>query len=302
MNIVRLSYPWVVALTIATAGLLANDALSVNGTPAVVTVDIRNRPIPNFQNGFVISFDPSLADVWLLDKSGNRVGSVRLTIPEAFVERVTWAAAAPDGHIAILASAATADGKFAPLIAWMDSSGRLDKIVRTNPFAAHRIVFADDGTLWAVGHLFNEQGTTDVPKHDVVWQFGSDGRLLRSFLPSDSFSKRWPSTPSWLTASAGKIAVFFESTKEWAEIDSSSGKLLGRWSVALPAGAVVGGIAITSSGTAIIKADSPDEKKVYQLGIYSFDRQSGKLVPLDLTKLGGAYYSLRSGRGQCCLA
>lgn len=287
----------VVLLTTVLVGLRAGDALSVSSSPLPISVDIRGRPIPTFQNGFVISFEPHTGDVWRFEQGGNRVGNVRLAIPDAFVERVTSAAAAPDGRVAILASAATSDGKLAPVIAWMDSAGNLAKIVRTTPFVAHRIAFAQDGTLWAVGHLFNEQGTADVPKHDVVWRFDADGRKMHSLLPSDSFSRRWPSNTSWLTTNAGRVAVYFESTKEWAEIDNSSGKLVGRWSVSLPPAAQVGGIALTSSGLAIIAADVPDEQNANKLGIYRLDRQSGRVTPIDFSELGGAYYSLLGADG-----
>jgi len=302
MNFLKFFPRCIVAVGIMSGSMFAGEALSLNGTPAATLVDIRDRPVPKVQNGFVVSFNPLIADVWLFDESGNRVNNVRLSIPNASLVRVTDAAASPDGRIAILSSAATAEGQLAPFIAWMDSSGRLDKVVRTTPFVAHRIVFAKDGTLWAVGHLYNDQHSTDVPKHDVVWQFGSDGRMLRSLLPSNSFSHPFPSATSWLTASANTIAVYFERTSELVEIDSTSGKLLGRWTVPVPARSAgeiagsVGGIALTSSGDVVMVISSEDEKRVARPGFFRFDRQSGTLIPLDTSKVA-AYTMLLGADG-----
>jgi len=276
---------FVVALVIS-ASSPAADSLWLSALPAPVQADVRERPVPTFQNGFIVSYNQTVGDVWLFDKNGARTNNVRLAIPDASVMRVNDAAAAPDGRIAILATAATADGKAAPFIAWLNAAGGVDKVMRTTPFVPSWISFTQDGTLWAVGHLYNEQHTKDVPPHDVLWRFSGDGNLLQTFLPSTSFSATWPSTQSRLTASGNTVAIYFEKTREWVEIDGSSGKVSGRWIVSVPPKGTVQAIALTSSSTAILDVGLEDQNKVFKSNFFRLDRPSGKLTALDASKLG----------------
>jgi len=193
-------------VSLAGIGAAVVVAFRLNGTAHAFSVDISDRPIPKFENGYVISFEPNLANVWLFDRSGERVKSISLTLPSPYVSvtRIVDAAVSPDGLLAISASATTSDGKVAHLIAWFDASGSLAKIVRTTPFAAHQIAFAGKGTLWAVGNLYSEQRTRDIPAHDVVWQFGADGTVLRTLLPDTSFNTRhYPALGALLRATKG---------------------------------------------------------------------------------------------------
>jgi hypothetical protein len=288
---------FVVSLGIAVGA--ASDALLLNGPPAPFMTDISNRPIPKFENGFVISFDPRPANVWLFDRQGNRVRELVLSVPSPYVSvvRISDAAASRDGRVAIAATATTDNGKAGTLIAWFDSSGNPQKIVRTAPFASHQVAFATDGTLWAVGNVYNEQRTSDVPVHDVVQHFDVDGRVLGTLLPNISFNTRgYPASGAFLRTANGKMAIYFVRTKEWVEI-ANSGELLGRWPVPIAAAARVTGIALTSSGTVLFTADFPDGKNEQEPAVYRFDKRSGKLVQLDASALGGEYPMLLGADG-----
>ena len=248
MNSVKRYVPLYFALSLSIVSGAASDALKLSGKPAPFLIDISDRPIPKLENGFVVSFHPDLRDVWLFDQHGNRVRDLLLSVPPPYVSviRIGGAAASKDGRVAIDATATTDDGKTAHLIAWFDSKGTLQKIVRTTPFASHQIAFDTDGRLWAVGNLYNEQGGRDIPPHDVVRQYDVDGLLLRTFLPNVSFhTRQYPAAGVLLRAADGKMAIYSEPTKEWVEI-TNSGELLGRWPVPVPASARVTGVALTS--------------------------------------------------------
>jgi hypothetical protein len=70
------------------------------------------------------------------------------------------------------------------------------------------------------------------------------------------------------------MAIYFSATKEWVEV-ASSGELLGRWSVPIPAGAFVDGIALTASGSVFLSASVPDAKKNPRPAVYEFGKQTG---------------------------
>lgn len=283
---------WVALLAFAAADLLAGDGETVLANSVVLSVDVGDRPVPKVNNGYVISRHPDLGNVWLIDRGGDRAVSVQVTIPEASVVRVNDAAAGPSGQVAVLATATTPDGKLAPFIAWYSASGQLERVVRTTPFAAAHILFSPSGTLWAVGNLYNEEYTTDVPRHDVLWEFDSNGVKKRSVLSSDLLGPRWRSGASWLAMNGNKIGVFCERAKLWFDIDAPSATVLGRHVVALPADAQVGAIALTASGDRLLEIGDPNVEGSAAYSLFRLDPVSGKLVRLEISVPKGTYVSL----------
>ncbi|HXJ41892.1 MAG TPA: hypothetical protein VNH18_21625 [Bryobacteraceae bacterium] len=98
---------------------------------------------------------------------------------------LTDLAAAPNGTYAVAASGNWAGS----LILWLDEKGAVKKTVRTAPFTAMALCFAADGTLWAAGREYQEDGLrNDAPGHNVLRQFDVNGTMLRSTLPVTSFA------------------------------------------------------------------------------------------------------------------
>jgi hypothetical protein len=73
----------------------------------------------------------------------------RIEIPGSREIHIPDTAASLDGRFAITAGMAT--GAF---IASLTASGAMAWIVKSTDFAAERIGFAPDGTLWTFGHAF----------------------------------------------------------------------------------------------------------------------------------------------------
>jgi hypothetical protein len=77
---------------------------------------------------------------------------------------------------------------------------------------------------------------------------------------------------------------------------TNAGELLGRWPIPIAAGVRVNGIALTSSGTVLFAADVTDGKEQHPV-VYRFDKNSGKLIQVDASALGGEYPMLLGADG-----
>ena len=206
-----------------------------------------HKPMPKWENGFVLAFEMDSPEVFAWNREGQLATRATIRIADSLVVRVWAIAAMESGVLAVAGSAATAD-RGATFIAWLDASGVINRVVRTTPFAARNLSFAKDGTLWAFGRVVDRNSRTEPP-HDVLRQYDSEGRLLRSLLPRQSFvDRQHPSSLSFMTSSGGRVGIYSLIANEWIEV-SLLGEILGRWKgVNLASGSKLGGAAILPSG------------------------------------------------------
>lgn len=215
----------------------------------VLSWDFSGQPIPRYKSGFLVAYDSDHATMRAFDKTGALVAVAKLTLPEATTVMIRDVAVAPNGDFVAAVSAQNVSGALSSAIAWVDGRGRLVRAVRTSPFAAARIVFAGDGTLWAVGRVHDEE-FRPVPNHDLVRVYDSQGRLIRSLLPSGTFatSQQHPAGEAFLVGGNDRVGLYSAAASEWVEI-SLSGEILGRWrTAAIPQGTSLMGVGLTSSG------------------------------------------------------
>ncbi len=131
--------------------------------------------------------------------------------------RVKPITAASNGAVAVSASAMDDHGNVSPVIFWINSEGSINRIVRTAPFAASRIVFASDGSLWAAGRVYTIAGSKIVAaaQYDVLRRYNSQG----------NFSKQ-PSLTHRLTTFLQTRRLGLSSPA--AQIESASSRLMER--------------------------------------------------------------------------
>jgi hypothetical protein len=184
--------------------------------------------------------------------------------------------------------AATANGAGSvSTIVWIDPAGKIRSVVRTSPFAAFHVAFANDGTLWAVGRISNAS-FEDEPNHDILRQYDAEGRVLRTMLPSGGFSSdgKHPAYRSFLATSNDRIGLYCATANEWVEL-SLTGDVIGRWKTTggPPIGALTGA-AVTASGAVYVSAQRliPSGKPpdaAARTEIYRLDKQSGSFLAVD---------------------
>ena len=247
-----------------------------------------NGPIPRFENGLVLSFDRELQTVWAFNRDGRSVATVKITLPETERFSIKEAAVAPDGKLAVTGTAHGRDGKTTATIVWADRTGAVAKVVRTSPFTAFHIAFAGDGTLWAVGRVHDERLESQAG-HDVMRQYGQDGRLRKTVLPDNTFppaaSKRHPCYESFLVAGGDRIGLYCATANEWVEL-SAAGEILGRFKAPVPANEAITGAALSPAGDLWISVQSKASglnPHSQSTGIMRFDRKAREFKPAGIS-------------------
>lgn len=282
---------------VLTLTLLAGCAMAISAPlvkqEATVAIprDFTGQRLPRFKNGLVLVYDFNLAKVWAYDRTGKTLLSLSLSVPNTVRMHITDIAAAPDGTVAVSASAFDGDGNGAPVIFWISPAGAVTRIVRLAPFSASRVVFANDGSLWAAGRIYRQEGVRfeTAPEYDVLRHYDSQGRLLGSVVPNTTFASapQNPALYSFLIGGQNRIGFLSLDAKEYVEV-SLSGKMLGDWKIhtSLPfhVGDVMGA-ALTASGSVFLSLPPhPDLNTPYQgPPLYKLDKASGALQPADLS-------------------
>jgi len=258
-----------------------------------INYDFGNKPVPKWEHGFLLmrQYDEYPATVLAFDRNGRTVRQANISFPDAVRVILRSAAAAPNGNIAVSGGAWTADGAFASFIAWINAASLVERVVRTEPFAAFRICFDDTGTLWAVGreHTADFRGE---PQHNILRHYSSDGQLLESLLSRGSitsYNHMHPAEDAYLTASGDRVGLYSVPAREWIEI-SLSGAVLGRWNgLETTSDSRIVSAGLTSDGLAYVNV--LPRNTASQAGtrpqLFLLDKSSGTWKPIDGTSLLG---------------
>lgn len=208
-------------------------------------------PVPRYSGGRILAINPDMASFTLWSGNGEPGPSVTLA-PADFgasgVRIVALAAASAGGRLAASVSFTAKEGASASGIVWMGPDGRVERVVRTSPFAARAVEFDQTGHLWAAGRVhdaaFEEE--RDFP---VLRRYDAEGKLVLSALPKSSFASLPRSVLGEvrLAASGDHAGLLAVDGQEYVEV-GPDGSVVSRRRVALPAGALVTGFALTAGG------------------------------------------------------
>lgn len=277
-------------LTYAAYTAAGADRLPKPIEEAVVGASFADKPVPKWENGFLVGYDNDQVPptVSVFDRAGHRVNEVAVTIPEADRVLLRDAVEAPNGVLAVAGSAIKQQGAAgAAFIAWIAPSGKTLRIIRTSPFAAIRLCFGPDGTLWAAGREFTADFLGEPP-HDVLRHYDSEGLFLKSLLPRDSFGStggRHPTELAFLVASPDRVGFYTTRGREWIEI-SPSGALLGRWKgFEAPPPIKIRGVGLTPAGSVYISTDGNASRMTEY---YQLDKKTGVWNQIDGANVVGS--------------
>lgn len=251
---------------------------------STVTIDRNNanKPIPRFVNGFTVFYDRDAQTITSYDRSGKLNTQAALKLPD--VARITIIDVTADsaGRLVVAGSASDSSGQYgASVLIWLKPDGGVEKVVRPDAFAVRRVLFTPGGILLALGGV-RDVNLRETSSHDMVREYGPDGRLLRTLAPWTTFSDsgRHPSADGFLAANQEMFGIYSRATETYAEY-SSSGSLLGKWTIALPAETDITGVGLTRSGFFYLGGFA---SRTGAPVAYKLDRATGGLSPVDVPK------------------
>ena len=208
---------------------------------------------------------------------------VPLHIPGAQRVIVHDVAASPDGSLAVSVTAVDEEGALVAMLALLESSGELTRVIKTSPFSATSIAFTGDGNLWAVG-VEKDSSFQEVANYSVLRKYTPEGEQVGDFLPRSGFpqSQRAAALYSVLAGSRDKVAFLSAETGE-VNVVSADGLLLHRGLVVIPEGLRLVTGALTQSGRFFVaaKRSGVDEP---MLPVYEVDFDKGVLVSVDVSQ------------------
>jgi hypothetical protein len=250
--------------------------------------DLTQQPVARYQAGSVFSRDSSLTKIWIDDAIRTKtILEQHLSLPDTFRVLISDVAVSYDGTIAASASATNREGQSVAVIAWLRPDGTLLRVVPTTPFGARKISFTADGSLWAGGMVKSDETLRDeAPVHDVLRRYDSEGLLVATFLPRESFLSEWPHPARYalLVTSRDRVAFVSDSAKKWAVL-AADGTLLGQGTLESPENfqTMVG--AITDSGRLFLsgqwRGNPPAGGSYPPIPLFEVNQTNGKLEQVD---------------------
>ena len=276
----------ILSAALCTAGLpLNSDQLVPHGRiENLPHRDLEYAPMPRFQAGHVFSRDSSMSSIWIDPVSGNGGEPVdhAIKLPDSIRLSVNDIAVSYDGSVAVCLGAMDRAGRLVSVIAWIGPDGSPTRVVRTSPFSPTGIGFTSDGSLWAAG--IEKVNRSDAhPSHDVVQQYDSEGRLVRSLLSRAEFSdNHWhPAYESFLVTSRHYVAFVSESAGTWTLI-SIAGVVVSQGAIGVSQEFRVVSAAVTDSGRLFVSGRRPDDKYLtyFEVGNETVQIDTDEFLPL----------------------
>lgn len=245
---------------------------------SIITIqrDNSNKPLPKFSNGWTLFYEHNPPKVIAYDSDG------RLKFESSFAMKgvkqlmIVDLAASVSGKVVICASVTSdSDEQRAAVLIWVNPSGTVEKVVRTSPFGASRVVFGPGDQVWALGLVRGTDGKSDQP-HDVLRMYDQSGVLIKTALPRQGFAKN-PVSGAIMITTNDRFGILSSPNQQYVEFDWS-GKELGRWRFEFPANhrPDIIGAGLTSTGELVVANTGIAGKESVS---YRFDRSNGQLIP-----------------------
>ena len=196
------------------------------------------KPIPVFDNGYLITQESVAPIITLFDRNGTSGPRLTLSLPDDSTIHPTSYAVTAKGEPLISGFAGVSY-----FIAKGDpQTGKLSDPIRTDQFMSTQICEDGEGNIWSIGNQRDPKERT----YDQLRQYSFDKGMLRSLLSTKELSVSPRSRSTYLRCAGKTIGVYSGSSAEWFVVEASSGDLK-RYKVDLPS---LGGLKF--SGFALI--------------------------------------------------
>lgn len=284
----RLFIQTIAAIPIA----LQKAAWAESPTEALLSIDLGGRPFPAFQNGFLSAIDSDGLTVRVVDRTGNLVTSCQVAVPGASISRVYEAAISPQKTIIMATAATDSDGRYASLLIFADFEGKLIRMVRTNPFAAGKLVSLADGRLVCIGREHDEQ-FNDVESHSIMRVYSSGGVLISKGINVNLLRPNWKDSHplNWMpTAGTDRIGLLDKDTLRYVEFDLNGRIIRPLASLGIDPPVRVSGIALLSDGSRLVsvahgQATGTTYRYGFSFGVYKLQGPGDRIVKRAVTEI-----------------
>lgn len=266
------------------------DGLPAPNKHVLVARDFLHLPAPKWQNGFFLSRELLAPTFFVFDVQGRKVHEGQISIPGVGRIKLTDAAIARDGRMAVSGGAMSREGAPAAFLAWLDPFARVERVVRTSPFIAYRICFTEDGALWALGRVLPPPGEREQ-LHHILRHYSSQGRLEHALAPTDGMAPsdgKHPAVGGFVVASGNRVGVYSATAHEWLEIGADRVTISGRWPGIVGNLLTITGVGYMPSGNVYVSAQHWDDNKAKKrTGFYRLNRDASTWVRMNATSAIG---------------
>ncbi len=240
---------------------------------------------------------PDQPAVTIYDRDGSEVGTATVW-PDGSKEVIINGAAITEERQIIVSGGAMDDkGAVAYFIATVNGSGKLDGLLRTNPFVPKRICAAPDGSIWAVGFDREVDEGHSHEDYALLRHLNFDHKVRETLIPRSTLqlpSSVYPGGGTEIRCNSREVAIYTGDDDEWITYDYRA-KKVSYWK--LPAfeksEAQITGIALAETGAvyATIKKSGDMSIGLYQLklsngGIGEWIPVPGTVAPLNQSRVG----------------
>lgn len=218
-----------------------------------------NMSLPHWSVGYLVSRElestgPEVPNIRLYNREGSMAREAAIWIPGSIRIILSNAEVTQDGRAVATGFAEQKDSTQAFVIALTDRSGKVARVVRTNPFVPERICLSADGTAWTAGGVRTDdlKARSDA---EVLRHFDFSRGLLEAYIPQSLFETKrdaagnlGPGKEAFLGCTSQQVILYSGSSNRYVEF-SISDHSVKRWkidrsNVDLP----LNGFALTASG------------------------------------------------------
>lgn len=150
--------------------------------------------MPRWSGGALVAVETNRSVhpvVRVFDEQGQQTTEMAVKIPGADWIDVRSAAHGVRGAIAICGSAKDSGGRVAGFLTLASADGKIQNLIRTEPYVATAVTVSQDGTIWTKGAEFEPvKRTPSKTENGILRHFDASGNLLAKFLPQSSLSRR----------------------------------------------------------------------------------------------------------------
>jgi hypothetical protein len=169
---------------------------------------------------------PGVPNLFIHRPTGELLASHTIWFPGATRVHLYTAALSASGAVAVLGRT-NGVGRTTSFVVLLESPNAQPSIVRIERLTAIRARFSPDGTLWTLmaplGYLLDDD-PGPIP-HEILWQIGLDGRVLRKVLPYASLDlpakarslHDWNSSKPDIAVSESSVFFYIPYTSEIVE-------------------------------------------------------------------------------------